>query len=54
MAGSGGSPLMIAARAGATEAVKVLLDAGAAVDALGQPPLGLGLGLGLRLGLGLG
>ena len=37
MAGSGGSPLMIAARTGAADAVRILLDAGATVDALAKP-----------------
>ena len=37
MAGSGGAPLMIAAKAGATECVQVLLAAGADVDARAKP-----------------
>ena len=40
MAGSGGSPLMIAARTGAADAVRILLDAGATVDALAKPSEG--------------
>jgi deoxyribonuclease-4 len=37
IAGSGGAPLMIAAKAGALDCVKVLLAAGAVVDALAAP-----------------
>lgn len=37
MAGSGGAPLSIAAKAGAADCVKVLLEANALVDALAQP-----------------